>query len=302
MYVIVPHAIDYAEVTSSLPEDPAPVWSAASTYAKGAVARVGTALYTSLTDNNRGNNPAVTSSGTEAAWRRSGASNRAALFDGHVHTQSVAPEETPLVVGVPWRRATGFAMLNISGAAQLTAVITAANGEVIAERTYDLLDGVDNWYDYFAYNFSFVRDVVELDLCGFLFGTLTLTLTGSLPAAGHLAVGDLHEPGATLYGAVAELINYSVVETNDFGVTEIVERVSAKRYECQLFLPPSRTDAVFDLFDKIRAMPCVWIGDNAASADGGHSHLTAFGLYTRARLTDEGPCQATYDMEITGLI
>nr|DAR59379.1 MAG TPA: hypothetical protein [Caudoviricetes sp.] len=302
MYVIIPHAIDYAEVQSSIPEDETPEWSAEATYAKDVSARVGYNIYTSLADSNKGNDPTKTFSGLSAKWKKSGVSNRGAIFDEFVHTQSVAPENTPLEVSVPWSRATGFAVLNISGAASMSVSIQNADAEVVGQKTYDLLDGVDNWYDYFTYRFSFLRDVVDMDLGGFMSGTLTVTLTGSRPAMGCLVVGDLEEPGATLYGCTAELINYSSIETNTFGVTEIVERVSAKRYDCELYLHPRRADAVFALFDDLRARPCVWIGDNRPTDQGGHAYLTAFGLYRKAALSAEGPNQCKYNMEITGLI
>ncbi|WP_298034449.1 hypothetical protein [uncultured Desulfovibrio sp.] len=302
MYIIIPHQIDYAAAVSSIPEDETAPWESTKNYAKDDKVRVGFCIYTSLAGSNAGNDPTRTFSGLGAKWKKSGTTNRGAMFDEFVHTQSIAPEGTPMEVTVPWDRATGLALLNISGATTIIIRIKNADGQEVAAKVHDLLDGVDNWYDYFAYNFSHVRDVVDMNIGGFMSGTLTIILTGSRPAVGHLVVGDMHEPGATLQGVTAELINYSRIETNDFGVTEIVERASARRYDCKLILPLARADSVFALFDELRARPCVWIGDNLPTDKGGQAFLTAFGLYRKASLRDEGPRHCIYDMEITGVI
>ena len=302
MRIIIPQNFDYDDIESSIPEGDEPLWDSATTYAKGDVVRIGYSLFTSIADNNSGNNPEKTSSGTYARWAKSGVTNRGALFDNYLYTQSVAEEQTPLSVTVPWVRSTGFALFNITGAVNLTMEVRNSADEIVASKKYNLLYGVDNWYDYFAYNFSFIRDLTDFDFGGFMNGKATFTLRGSQPAAGHLVIGDLHEPGATLYGATAELINYSNIETNEFGVTDIVERVSAKRYDCQLYLHPRRADSIFDLFDQLRAKPCVWIGDNRTSDEGGHASLTVFGLYKSASLTFDGPNECVYDMEITGFV
>lgn len=302
MYIIIPDELDYSAIESSIPEGEEPAWNAETSYAKDAVVRVGMELYTSLITGNKGNDPVKTFSGTSAKWAKSGVTNRGAMFDSQVNTQSISEPETPLVVTVPWIRATGFSLLNLSGAMAARVQIAASDGAIVSEKTYDLMEGADNWYDYFTYNFSFKRDLTDLDIGGFLSGKATFTLEGSRPAVGHLAVGTLHEPGATLQGVEAELVNYSTIETNDFGVTSIVERASAKRYDCELYLHPGRADAVFDLFNDVRAKPCVWIGDNRPTDEGGHACLTAFAIYRSASLAFEGPNQNTYKLEILGLI
>lgn len=302
MIVIVPHNIDYGTISSSIPEDEA-AWSADKTYAKGDKARVGYDIYTSMEASNKGNKPAETSSGVSLKWKKSGTSNRGAIFDAFVHTQSVAPEGTALEITVPWLMASGFAVFNVSGATAMTVSIANADGETVASKQYNLLDGVDNWYDYFTGHFSYIRDIVDMDLGGFLSGTVTVALTGSQPAAGRLIIGDAVDVGATLDGVVAELVHYSVVETDpDFGVTEIVERASTKKYECTLSFPKGRADTVFEFFEKIRATPCVFQGDNVPVDAGGQQFLTVYGLWRRASLKDKGSSLCTYNLEIMGLI
>ena len=301
MMIIIPHTIDYATVTSSVPETDTPAWVADSTYSKGATARVNYELFTSLVDNNKGNNPPASTAGLTAPWRKSGTSNRGAMFDPFVYTQTVAAGDS-LEISVPWNMAAGFAVFNISGAVAMSVAIADAAGAVVAAKDYNLLQGVDNWYDYYTARFSFIRDIVDMTIGGFLVGTCTVTLRGDRPAIGHIVVGEVEDPGVTMDGVTSELVHYSTIETDDLGVTAIVERAATKKISCTLTMPKVRSDAVFELFEKLRARPCVWMGDNVPVDAGGQQFLTAFGLWRKASLSDKGTSQCKYDLEIMGLI
>lgn len=301
MMIIIPHTIDYATVTSSVPEADTPAWVADTTYAEGDTVRVNYELFTSRVDNNKGNNPPASTAGQTAPWRKSGTSNRGAMFDPFVYTQTVATGDS-LEISVPWNMAAGFAVFNISGAVAMRVAVADATGAVVAAKDYSLLQGVDNWYDYYTARFSFIRDVVDMTIGGFLVGTCTVTLRGVRPAIGHIVMGDVEDPGVTMDGVTSDLVHYSTIETDDLGVTAIVERAATKKISCTLTMPKVRSDAVFELFEKLRARPCVWMGDNVQVDAGGQQFLTAFGLWRKATLSDKGTSLCKYDLEIMGLI
>jgi hypothetical protein len=303
MQVLEPNDIAYSAVASSIAEDSTAAWAASTTYAKGASVRVGLYLYTSLQDSNTGHNPPDTMYGTSAYWRRTGATNRGAMFDDHLYTQSVAGAGENLVVSLPWELGTsGFAILNIDGVQEVRAAIVDENSATLMDKTYDMIEGVDNWWDYYAGAWDYKAELVELASTPLIAGTITITLSGGQPAVGHMLVGKTWEPGATLYDATAEVKDYSVYDTDDFGEISVIKRNFVKVFNGNLYLHPMRADATFRRFIKARAKSCLWMCDNRTTDEGGHESLNCFGYFKSCPLTFKGPNQCEYNLQIEGII
>lgn len=304
MNVLEPNILAYDAITSSIPEDSAQVWSASETYAKDDVVRLGMYLYTSLQASNAGHSPPETLSGIDAWWKRNGVTNRGAMFDDHLYTQTIAPEgTTEITVSVPWDRGTsGFALLNVDGTQSIHATVTADDAQVVFDVTYDMIDGVDNWWDYYAGAWDYKAELVDLSSTPLVAGTLTVTLTGGRPAVGHMMVGTTWEPGATLYGATAEIKDYSVYNTNDFGELTVIQRNFVKLFNGELYLHPARADATFRRFINARAKFCLWMGDNRTTAEGGHEALNVAGYFKSCPLVFAGPNECQYNLQIEGII
>lgn len=302
MKVIQPVHIEYADVQSSIAEDATVLWASSEIYSKDNLVREGMYIYRSLKDGNTANTPSKTKWGPDAWWMVEHVTNRAAMFDDRLDTQTVAAEgDDTLTISVPWARMSGFALLNVDAISAHVRIV-GAESSVLFERDYSLTEGANNWYDYYMRNWTMKHDLVDLLIPSMATGSFTLTLSGGRPAIGHLVIGQHENPGATLYGAVAELQNYSVRETDAYGNTSTVVRGSAKRYNCELYLHPRDADGVFNLLRDIKDAPCLWLGDNRVTADGGHESLTAYGYYRRASLAFSGPNDSRYNMEIEGVI
>lgn len=303
MQVLEPNDIAYSAITSSIAEDTSPVFAATTTYAKNAVARVGIYLYVSLQDSNTGHNPPDTTSGTAAWWRKKGPTNRGAMFDEHLYSQSVSEVGVDLVVSAPWELGTsGFALLNIDGVQFAKVAIVGDNNAALMSKTYDMIDGVDNWWDYYAGEWDYKAELVELASTPLIAGKITVTLSGGQPAIGHMLVGKTWEPGATLYGATAEIKDYSVYDTNDFGEIAVVKRNFIKAFNGILYLHPRRADATFRRFIKARAKSCLWMCDNRTTDDGGLEFLNCFGFFKSCPLTVKGTNECEYNLQIEGVI
>lgn len=306
MYIIVSNDITYDQLESNIPESTTPIWSAGTTYAKGAEVRIGYALYTSLIDNNKGNNPNRPNTATNAPWMQSGVTNRGAVLDDFIHTQSVAPTGEDLIVSVPWNVCTGFAAFNLTWAERLTLEILSDTNEVVTRKEYDLLDGVDNWYDYYAYKFSYKREVIDIQFGGFLPGRCRVTLSGSFdghsPSMGKLMVGDVEGNYATLYGTVSSYKSYTEMSENAFGITTVTRRERAKLFSGELHVPPAQADSLFNLLGDLDGKMCVWLCDNRTTDEGGHGFLCFPGWYEKAELTTEGPNNYVYNISLRGSI
>lgn len=303
MEVLEPNTIKYDDITSTIEEDSAVVWSASTTYTKNTKVRVGTTLYESLQDSNTGHNPPETMYGTSAWWRSLGPTNRAAMFDDHLYTQSVAPENTSLVVSMPWELGTsGFAMLNITGCATVDVSILTGDGTTVFTGSYDMIWGCDNMWDYYAYLLDMRTEIVDTASTPQVSGTATMTFVGAKVGVGHVMVGKTWTPGATLHDVTVEIKDYSVYNTDSFGNTTTIKRNFAKLFNGTLNLRPNLADSTFRRFIEARAKPCLWMGDNRTTAEGGFESLNCFGYFKSCPLTFKGPNQCQYNLQIEGLI
>lgn len=304
MMILEPHNIDYSTVVSSIPEDTAEVWTSTKTYAKEAIVRYGIYLYTSLQDSNTNHQPSTTLSGLDAWWKRTTVTNRGAAFDAALYTQSVAPEgTTEITISFPWARgATGFGLLNMTGVTNVNIKVVDGSSTIVYNQDFNLLDGVDNWWDYYAGLWDYKSDLTEFTSIPLVSGTFTATLTGGEPAIGHIMVGETWTLGKSLRNATAEIKDFSVYNTDDFGNTTVIQRSFAKTYNIEVSLDLSKADSTFKRLTNIRAKSCLWRGDDVSLSDGGLDFLIAFGYFKRAPLTAQSASTATYNLEIEGLI
>lgn len=304
MDVLEPNTILYEAVTSSVPEDSAKVWSASQAFVKNDIVRSGMYLYTSLQDSNTGHSPPETLSGMDAWWKRNGVTNRGAMFDDHLYSQTIAPKDvTEMTVSVPWERGTsGFALLNVDGTQSIRATVTDDEAHVVFDASYDMIDGADDWWAYYSGAWDYKAEVVVLSSTPLVSGTLTVVLTGGRPAVGHMMVGITWNTGATLYGATAEIKDYSVYNTNDFGELTVIQRNFVKLFNGELYLSPQRADATFRRFINSRAKFCLWMGDNRTTTEDGHEALNVAGYFKSCPLVFSGPNQCQYNIQIEGII
>lgn len=302
MKVVIPNTLDLLEC-SVIETDAADgvTWNTSTTYSKGQKVRHQHYSYESLGDSNKGNNPSTTYSGISAKWKPLGATSPWRMLDDKVETQTVGEEGRPLTFVVPFNRCTAFGLLNLAGA-QVDVAITDNQEGVVFEKTYDLIrdiSGMSLW----EYNYAYIEQDVNLVESGIIpmpiTGTLAVTITpgaSGVPAVGIVVAGREHYIGKTLYGAEVGETDYSKKETDEFGDTTFVRRSYASELSLEIYLHPNRADAIWKLMRDVRALPCLWLGDNR---DKGHQSLILYGWKEDYRNTFDGPnnCQLTLDLQ-----
>ena len=119
MKLIEPQAIRL--LSSTVPENDAPAWDADTAYEIGDSVIHEHRVYKAVADST-GKQPDQHSEGTDAAWRLMGPTNRYAMLDQYVSTQTVAAEDV-MTFTVTFNRCTAFALLNFK-ATSIRAVVT----------------------------------------------------------------------------------------------------------------------------------------------------------------------------------
>lgn len=278
--VLAPVTVDDTILTSStVAETDAPPWSNATSYTAGTrcISTVTHRIYECVTGHtNKDPTNVGNQSGTTVYWLDVGPTNRWAMFDGEVSTQTVVA--SPLTVVMRPGSFNGLYLAGLDANAIDIAVKDAPGGNVVYAYSGQLEGSQPADYDeYFFDRFKPLTDFLASDIEQYNSAELTLTLSsasGGTVKCGVLAVGDLRALGRTQRGAKAKPKTYSYIKTDDFGRTSIKRRKSAKDMTASALLDLSEANTVTDLIQSLLDVPAVWIASDGQE----YGALRVFGL------------------------
>ena len=174
----------------------------------------------------------------------------------------------------------GVATMDVSGVSAVKCEMF--NGSTLVYTETQTLDNtfISNWYEYFYEPYDVFSDLLFGPLPPYPSATVKLTFTptaaGSTIHCGAALYGNTVELGEVEYGASAGIEDYSRIETDDFGVTTVVERGYLKHASYSVNVETAQLRRVFSTLAALRATPSVWI----ASDNYQLSPLNAYGLPT----------------------
>ena len=174
MKLIEPQAIRL--LSSTVPENDAPAWNAGTAYEIGDSVIHEHRVYKAVTAST-GKRPDQNCEGTDAAWRLMGPTNRYAMLDQYVSTQTVAPMDAEtLTFTVTFNRCTAFALLNFK-ATSIRAVVKDGDGLVMYDRTVNTLKDVDGYWNYYFLPLERIVDQAVTNIPMSPVATLYVSLT-----------------------------------------------------------------------------------------------------------------------------
>lgn len=295
MKVISPIQITSGMITSTNATETYSTYNSGTTYALAARVVYGNFIYESLVASNIGNQPDI----SPTKWLEIGPSNKWAMFDNKVDTQTI--RTTPLTVQVtPAIIVNSLSLLNIDAVTVTVDITDGPAGPNVYSKTIDLDDTtILDWYMYFFEPYDFRTDVVLTDLPPYSASVITVSLTKTTgtTAVGNMLLGNVVPLGLTQYGASAGIRDYSVKETDEFGNTAFVVRAFSKRMQAQVFLDNSSLNYVVKTLTNLRAVPAVWIG----SEDTQLQPLIVYGFYRDFNIDISYPTSSLCSIEIEGL-
>lgn len=283
MKVIKPVEITDARlVASSLSATSAAAWSVSHTYPKGEQAQVGKRLYQSLQDGNLGKDPTLAAN--SLWWVDAGPTNRWAMFDQEINTQSMAMAPgglgaVEISVTVSPGMCNSIAVLEMVGNEVEVSVLDGTYAG--AKQVYRKVISLDNtiifdWYTYFFEPPTRLAEITLQDLPPYGSAQVTVTVRGSGEVRlGSLIFGTTYTLGALNYGARMGINDYSKKSTNDFGAVTIVKRNFSKRADVPLTFDTENLERVYRLLADLRSTVCLWLG----SEDERLSPLNILGFY-----------------------
>jgi len=289
-----------------MPEDSAPVWDAGATYIAGdrvylpATHRV----YESVKDGNTGKDPSqvvnqYNASGAPTWWIDIGPTNRYAMFDGLVSTQTSAP--SPLTVTLTPGSFNGFALFGLDADSYSIEIRDMPGGEIYYAETDVPLEGSApaDYYEYFFERFKPRRQFIRAGLDPYADAELTITFykgSGDVKV-GMFAIGDLRPVGIPQRDASVEPQDFSYVKQDAFGNTTVQKRANATGMTITTKMYKDDAGAVLDTVKEVLGVPVVVVGSQAQEFEW----LTVFGLVSGRMSPAEFP-YATLNISVKGFI
>lgn len=171
----------------------------------------------------------------------------------------------------------GVATMDVSNVSSVKCEMF--NGSTLVYTETQTLDNtfISNWYEYFFEPYDVFSDLLFGPLPPYPSATVKLTFTptssGVTVNCGAVLYGNTVELGTVGYGAKSGITDYSRKETDDFGITTLVERGFSKHTSYTLEVANSQLRRVFSTLTALRATPAVWV----ATDDYKLTALNAYG-------------------------
>lgn len=286
---------DMITASSLAAEDPNPVWSSASAYAvgdrvyKASTHRVYEAAQT-MTAGAGAKDPEIPANQYNAAgvityWIDADPTNKFALFDPEVNTQTVGTGTTLSYTITPGYF-NGFALFGLDADSIDVTVKDAPGGNLIYSFNGPLEGSAPaDYYEYFFDRFKPQTQFIATGIDPYNAAEITLTLTklSGGPKIGMFAIGDMRPLGVPKRGASVEPIDYSRVVTDSFGRTRTKKGHNATGLviSCRMNIEDANT--VLDTVKELLGIPVVVVGSTATMYEA----LTVFGLMSARQQYDD---------------
>lgn len=297
-----PNAITTEMVASSTaPENDYQVWSGATTFANGdfCISTVTHRVYQSQQAGNVNRDPTDVRnrSGSTIYWTDYGPTNRWAMFDAEISTQTVVA--SPLTVVMRPGAFTDLYFDGLDSSAIAVTVKDAPGGNIVYSHSGSLEGSEPQDYDeYFFDPFSPKTDLLLSGIEQYNSAELTLTLTGTAPVkCGVVAIGSLINFGKTLQGGKAKPKTYSYIKTDEFGVTKIVRRKATTDLSLTALVERSDANRVLSTMESMLDIPSFWMGSSQDDLRG----LRKFGLAS-GELSYDHPTHCILSLTVQGIL
>lgn len=251
MKVIPPVPVTTAMLASSIGGGDYPEWSPSGTYATGLrVTRDGsTRIFESAIGGNTGNDPLAST-----AWIDAGPVNRWAMFDQAIGSVTTATDQIGVIL-VPGVGIGALALLDLVASSVTVAVISF--GTELYEQTRTASD-----------------TLVFLDLPLSAGAEIHVNITGAgTISVGTLIIGNPIDLGSTETSPTVGISDFSRRETDEFGITTVVERSWSKTMSLRTMIDTSAVDGMQRQVAAVRAKPSLWIGED------GFDSLAIYGFF-----------------------
>jgi hypothetical protein len=272
-----------------------PAYSAATTYAKDDKVYDPTThnVFQSLIAGNV--NKALTDT---SAWTPRGAMNRWAMLDQYNSTQTSNAEEIVIVIAAT-QVSRGLFLANLDATEVRISTVDLSAG-LVSQLTKSLIQS-NSGSSFYGWGFggtrrqSYYVSAALLPYANTL-TTITIRKPGGTAKCGVAALGPVLDLGMTQYGVAREIKDYSTVNFNFDGTSNVQKRNFAKVLSLDVVIENDQIDSAIETLENCRQTPLVWLGVE------GLGHTCLFGPYTSFKSVLPYPTQSIMSLQIQATV
>ena len=293
MKLIRPATVTDSVLKSTTVADPDAPYSTTTTYAKDAVVQSADhQRYQSLIASNL-NKPLTDG----ASWKALGPTNRWAMFDQTVGSQTTAANIISVVLQAT-SRIDSVALLNIS-AGSVHVTMTDATDGLVYDRTVSLISdvGINDYDDWFFEPVDRLTSLILTDLPPYSNALVSITLSdfGATVACGVCVFGQSRYIGETEISPHLSIQDFSRKDQDAFGNFDVTERAYSDEANFTVWVDNTFVDRLKPLLAGYRAMPIVYVGDE------NYACTIIYGFYKTFAVEIAGPDYSVCTLELVSL-
>lgn len=196
-------------------------------------------------------------------------------------------------------------------ASTLTIEILDENDLVVWTHFQDLLatrPDVHSWYDYYFIPLpdgasetpdqSFYVRLPVYDISHYI--RVTLGERSGSSSCSYMICGNTSYIGDTLYSPTIELIDYSVKETDDFGITKLLRRKSRRHIDYDLIYDSGRANELRRIVQGFMGQVVLFIGDESTASI--YEHLLLLGYVSAYQTIISNPVKTKATLSVEEVI
>ena len=315
-------------VSASALENDYPAWSATTSYTTGArVIRTSThRIYQAVADiTGNTSNTTPEADTLHVQWVEIAPTNRWAMFDQRVASRTVGTS-SGLSVQIQPGRCNGVALMDMVYVSDFTLeVVWSAESGITKDETTDYAYGitlrtvitatqirlvytanlrqrnVSNWKEYFLEPYAIKTDA----FIGFASrndATITLTMPAPgvgepVPEIGAFMFGNFIELGDVGRDADAGAESYTAIQTDDWGISRIVERDYVKRVTYPVLVYNYGLNRLFSTLAELQSKPAVFVG----SDDFRYTPYTVYGVVESFNVGGDNGTASICNVNVKGI-
>jgi hypothetical protein len=251
-------------------------------------------MYQSLVGSNLGNALSDTTKWTPLTTT---AVNRRAMFDQYNGTQTSNPEEIIVAVS-PQAISQGIYLGNVDASEVRISVVDLVAGLVYQEvQNLVVSNSASSFYNWCFRRIKRKSYAVSVRLPPYANALVTIAIKkpGGTAKCGMCVVGPLIDVGLSQYGLSREIKDFSTVNFNFDGTSNVTKRGFAKVMSVDLVVKNDQIDTLIEELEAYRQKPVAWVEPIYGSA-------CLFGAYVSFKNVLQYPTESVMSLQIQGTV
>lgn len=269
MRVVPPVEVTPARlISSNVPEDENPAWSATATYTIGQRVTLDNRNYEAVAAVPAGVKPGAETVTAEspAKWTDLGATNRWRMFNKRAgNTWAVGkvttnPESIDLTIR-PGRRINAIGLVGVRGAS--VRIVMTVDGSTAYDQTFQMSSKAGgSWYHYYFGEFVTKDNLAVMDLPPLSNADIRVLISapGGTAQAGMLVIGMSKTIGVAVYGTSLGSESYSSVKEDDFGNVTIVPRGRRRYVDFDVVMDGDQVSSAMRTLEPLSDTAALYVG------------------------------------------